>query len=65
MILEANNALIDRGALHIIYYQVFTWIVDNRIQNFNLAPAFLTHMKHEHLWCDPRVHLSREGEKVF
>ena len=54
LILEANNAIIDRGALHIIYYQVFTWIVDNRIQNFNLAPAFLTHMKHEHLWCDPR-----------
>ena len=50
---RANDILIERGALHLIYYQVFTWIVDNRIQNFNLAPAFLTHMKHEHLYCDP------------
>ena len=53
LVLEASNGLIERGALHLIYYQVFTWIVDNSIQNFHLPPAFLTHMKHEHLWCDP------------
>jgi len=53
LVLEASNLLLERGALHLVYYQVFAWIVDNSIQNFHLPPAFLTHMKHEHLWCDP------------
>jgi len=53
LVQEANTLLLERGALHLIYYQVFAWIVDNSIQNFHLPPAFLTHMKHEHLWCDP------------
>ncbi len=37
----------------ITHWTLTVWVVDSRIQNFNLPSTFSAHNMKEHLWCDP------------
>ena len=50
---QISDLLLQDATQSVLYHSVLNWIVDNRIQNFNMPNSSGTHKKHEHLWCDP------------
>ena len=41
------------NAYPLLYWSMRSWIVDNRIHDFNAHPGVHAYLKWENLWCDP------------
>ena len=50
---QANDVMLADNAWPYLYYQFRSYIVDKRVQGFNVPPHLSTYKKHEQLWCDP------------
>ena len=50
---QISGLLLEDSTEAVLYHSQLSWIVDNRIQNFNIPNTSGSHKKHEHLWCDP------------
>jgi peptide/nickel transport system substrate-binding protein len=44
---------VDPGPYIIPFWEARHVIVNDRIRNFNMTPFSASHLKQEHLWCDP------------
>ncbi len=53
MMREISGYLLEDSTEAVLYHSQLSWIVDNRIHNFNIPTTSGSHKKHEHLWCDP------------
>ena len=50
---QISGFLLEDSTESVLYHSQLSWIVDNRIHNFNIPTTSGSHKKHEHLWCDP------------
>ena len=50
---QISDFLLEDSTESVLYHSQLSWIVDNRIHNFNIPNTSGSHKKHEHLWCDP------------
>ena len=51
--MEDHLINVDPGPYIIPFWEARHHIVNSRVQNFNMTPVSISHLKHEHLWCDP------------
>jgi ABC-type transport system substrate-binding protein len=51
---EMEDIILNEDTIFVpLYWDMGGWLVNSRIQGFNVHPLLFAYMKHDQIWCDP------------
>ena len=54
LVRQAEDILLEVDNIYVpLYWETGAWVVNKKIQGFNMHPLIYVYIKHDQIWCDP------------